>query len=69
MPDGPAGKGFTMKVRITLTLDIDPEAWSLAYGTTTEAAAVREDVRSYVLNSVQGAPAVEEGGITDVRMA
>lgn len=59
-----------MKVRVTLSLDIDPESWSLAYGTNPrDLAALREDVRSYVLNDIQNAPPVEEGGITDVRLA
>ena len=35
-----------MKVRVTVTLDIDPEAWDMNYGTGTTPAAVRADVQS-----------------------
>lgn len=57
-----------MKVRITLTLDIDPDAWNTIYGAGEERAAVREDVKSYVLNAIQQSAAAEEGGITKVEM-
>jgi hypothetical protein len=39
-----------VKVRVTFTVDVDPEAWSLNYGTGTDPADVREDVRRYVEN-------------------
>lgn len=42
-----------MKVRVTMTVDIDPEAWDLNYGTGTDAAAVREDVRTYIENGAR----------------
>lgn len=38
-----------MRVKITMTLDIDPEAWDQTYGTGSSAAAVREDVREHAL--------------------
>ena len=57
-----------MKVRVTLSLNVDPEAWDLAYGTGTDAAAVREDVKSYVVTYIQQSAAAEEDGITDVRV-
>jgi hypothetical protein len=38
-----------MKVRVTITLDIDPDAWALEYGCDVDE--VREDVRAYVTNS------------------
>jgi hypothetical protein len=34
-----------MKVKITVTVDIDPEVWDLNYGTGTSAKAIREDVQ------------------------
>lgn len=37
-----------MKVRVGFTVEIDPEAWDLNYGTGTEAAVIREDVRTYI---------------------
>ena len=49
-----------MKLLVTLALEIDPEAWDTTYGTGTAAAAVRQDVREYVLNHVQGAAGIEE---------
>lgn len=58
-----------MKVTVTLSLDVDPAAWDLAYGTGTAAKDVREDVRAYILNAVQGTAPVEEGGIVDVTLA
>lgn len=36
-----------MKVRVCATVDIDTEAWCLAYGTEPTAAAIREDVQLY----------------------
>jgi hypothetical protein len=41
-----------MKVRVEVTLEVDPEVWDLNYGTGTEARFVREDVKSYVQNMV-----------------
>jgi hypothetical protein len=46
-----------VKVRVTVTLDIDPEAWIAEYGTTHDG--VRSDVVEYVTNSVH----VQLGGL------
>ncbi len=35
-----------MKIRITVTVDVDETAWALDYGTDRET--VRDDVKSYV---------------------
>ena len=43
-----------MKVKITLTVNINPDAWDLNYGTGTTAKAIREDVRVYVETTVHG---------------
>lgn len=43
-----------MKVRITHTVDIDPHAWDLNYGTGTDPAAVRADVRVYLAGILEG---------------
>ena len=56
-----------MKVSVNLTIDVDPEAWTLAYG-VEGAAAIREDVRGYVLNGVQHAAPIEEGGFREVTL-
>ena len=58
----------TMKVRITLTIDVDRESWSDMYGTTDAATEVREDVRSYVLNQIQQSAAADDGGIVSARI-
>ena len=34
-----------MKIKVTVTLDVDPEAWVLNYG--IERAEVRDDVKTY----------------------
>lgn len=39
-----------MKVRIELTVDVDPEAWALNYG--CDRSEVREDVQSYAKAAV-----------------
>lgn len=35
-----------MKIKINFTIDVDPEAWCLAYG--DEPTQVREAVKSYI---------------------
>lgn len=35
-----------MKVRVAVTLDVDPEAWTLTYG-VEGPAAIRADVQAY----------------------
>lgn len=44
-------KEIEMKVRISFSVDIDPEAWILNYG--CDPKDVREDVKSYVAYGVQ----------------
>jgi hypothetical protein len=39
-----------MKVRIVLTVDVDPEAWANEYG--VDRSEVREDVKRYVGTSM-----------------
>ena len=43
-----------MRVKITLTVNIDPDAWDLNYGTGTSAKAIREDVQTYIETTVRG---------------
>lgn len=40
-----------MKIKVTLTLDIDPEAWTENYGVES-AEEIREDVQSYAHNVI-----------------
>jgi len=55
-----------MKIKITLSMDVDPEQWSLIYGIDRDC--VREDVRDYVLNQVSQSTGVLESG-ADVRLS
>ena len=45
-------KGEAMKVRISLTVEVDAEGWDMDYGTGTSAKAVREDVQAWVVNTI-----------------
>lgn len=56
----------TMKVRVTLTIEVDPESWDMTYG--VEPERIRTDVREYVLNQVQGSAASDEGAIVSVTL-
>lgn len=55
-----------MKIRVALTIDLDPHAWAQNNGQIVDAAGrftlaeVRDDVRSYVLTCLQGAPMLED---------
>lgn len=40
-----------MKIKIEVTLDIDPEIWTLSYG-VAGAKEIREDVRAYAVNGI-----------------
>ena len=40
-----------MKVRIALTVDIDPEMWTLNYGVES-AEAIRSDVKAYCEDTI-----------------
>lgn len=41
-----------MKVKVTMTFDIDPEAWNMTYGTGAKAADVRADVREHAFHTL-----------------
>jgi hypothetical protein len=41
-----------MKVRMVVTLDIDPEVWAAEYGTAATSRAVRDDALSHLRNTV-----------------
>lgn len=48
-----------MRVKISMTVEVNPEEWTLAYG-VEGAAAIREDVKSYIRGQVQGSAAADE---------
>jgi hypothetical protein len=50
-----------MKISITVTLDVDPEAWHQEYGTAQTLADVRRDVRSWFTTAVHALAANENG--------
>jgi hypothetical protein len=53
-----------MKIRLSYTVDIDPELWERAYGVGKDE--IREDVRSYMRNLIQQCAAAEETDLTIV---
>lgn len=55
----------TQKLRITLDITVDPEAWELVYGHSPVDDNGR-DLADYVLHSVMGSAATEAGCITRV---
>lgn len=59
-----------MKVRVVLTLDVDPERWKERYPLAIErAGGVREAVREYVLESVQMQDAIYNEAIRSITPA
>lgn len=54
-----------MKVSVTVSLEVDPSTWTTIYG-IAGAASIREDVRCYVREQLQGSAAAEEGGLVSV---
>jgi hypothetical protein len=51
-----------MKIRMTVTVEVDAEDWSQEYG--IHPGEVRDDVRSYFANQVFQSAAVEDAGLT-----
>jgi hypothetical protein len=49
-----------MRISVSLTIEVDPGKWDAVYGRGSSPAEVREDVREYILNAVQGSPGIEE---------
>lgn len=54
-----------MKIRIEMTVEVDPQAWELTYGIPADdTKQLRADVKSYLLWQVHGSAAANEGAIT-----
>ncbi|WP_159030304.1 hypothetical protein [Streptomyces sp. CB01201] len=53
-----------MKVRITITMDVDAEAWAFDYG--LDRRDVRDDVKDYVAHLIVGSHHFEEKTFTNV---
>ncbi len=49
-----------MKVRVTITVEVDPEIWTLEYGVNS-TAEIRDDVKTYVVVAVRDSAASEVG--------
>lgn len=50
-----------MKVRVTVTLDIDQEAWALTYGLEAkDVTAIRQDVVRWVTHTITDLAARED---------
>jgi hypothetical protein len=47
-----------MKVTVSITVEVDVEAWANTYG--IDKKEVRADVRTYAVNQLQGAAATDE---------
>lgn len=42
-----------MRIPITFTVEIDPEAWAARFGTDRAVASIRADVRRYLRTSAR----------------
>jgi hypothetical protein len=50
-------RGAGMKVRVNMTVEIDPEVWAIEYGLDpNDKKAIREDVKNYIINGIHEAP-------------
>lgn len=56
----------TSKIRVTLTVEVDRDAWEEAYGSGDGQPKLHEDVRAYVLQAIQESGAAEEQAIVSV---
>lgn len=51
-----------MKVRISLTVEVDPDAWTATYG-VEGTAAIRADVKTYIEGTINSSAAADECGL------
>lgn len=57
-----------IKVRVSMTIEVDPEIWELEYGDDpADKAALRETVRAYAQQQVAGSAAADSGAIRSVQ--
>lgn len=70
----PTTRGYVVKINVALSVDVDPADWAAINGQIVDADGrfttkdVRDDLRAYVLNSVQQLALLDETG-ADVRLA
>lgn len=55
-----------MKVKVELLVEVDVPAWELTYG--VPRTKMRDDVKQYALQQLQGSAAADERCITDVAL-
>lgn len=57
-----------MKIRVTLSLEVDPKIWDDLYSVELPDE-IRLDVKSYIANDVQSSAAADAGAIKVVRVS
>jgi hypothetical protein len=53
-----------MKVRMVVTVDVDPAEWHAEYGVGSDLQTVRDDVKTYFTTHIQAAWAIEPCSLT-----
>lgn len=57
-----------MRVRVSLSVEVDRDEWERQYGVDAHMVAViRDDVRRYVVGAVRDSAAADSGAIVEVR--
>ncbi len=56
-----------MRIRIPLSVEVDPSAWTAEYG-DQGARDIRESVKSYIQTAIQQSAAGEAGAIKEVKI-
>jgi hypothetical protein len=58
----------TMRIALTVTLDLDPAVWAAEYGTGATRHAVRDDVLAHVRTNIRSHYVDHLGLIDDTRV-
>jgi hypothetical protein len=53
-------KNQKIKIRVTLSIEVDPKEWHAVYGNGDQPAQVRDDVKSYVFTAVSESAGMDE---------
>ena len=57
-----------MRIRMVVTLDVDPEVWAAEYGVPATSRAVRDDALSHLRNTVHEHYVTNLGVARDTRV-
>lgn len=49
-----------MKIRVVLSIEVDPEEWHAVYGNGDQPAQVRDDIKSYVFTAICDSAGMDE---------